>query len=230
MRLIWLVLLLLPAPTAQEAERVFRQMQRTLDEARTFRCAFEGRVTDNEDGGVRMESKCSLTIAKGNRYRIEVRSGLGDDTKLLVIVSDGSKEIWFAEGRQLLSEDAKPDFGRQVHTAFLLMGLEVCRARETDRADQAPGGAEGLSLRLSDFELKGDERVGGRDARVVAYRIAVTEGDTLHGTVWIDARTHLPLKWRLRRTAIDWTITHTVTEQAIDGEIGPTIFVPPAGK
>ena len=70
-------------------------------------------------------------------------------------------------------------------------------------------------------------RIDGRAARAVAYRIAVAGGEAMHAVAWIDAEAYLPLRWELRRAAIDRVITQAVTGSAIDGEIDPRAFTIP---
>ena len=52
-------------------------------------------------------------------------------------------------------------------------------------------------IRVSDFKLGANAKIEGREARVIEYKVAIKDGDTVSAKLWLDAKTHLPLKREL---------------------------------
>ncbi len=73
-------------------------------------------------------------------------------------------------------------------------------------------------LRATDFKAAEGEKVGGRDAKVLRYKLG-----TLGVILWLDARTHLPLKRHIlseKRVVI----TETYKEFTLDPKIDAKVF------
>src|SRR5207244_4136868 len=64
--------------------------------------------------------------------------------------------------------------------------LRMARANERELKPQE-------MLPVSDFKLGDKEKIGGREARRLTYKV-VRDGERDEFTVWIDLLTHLPLK------------------------------------
>src|SRR5262249_9633194 len=90
-----------------------------------------------------------------------------------------------------------------------------------DRAADGPG--RGLDLR--GFRVVAAEKVGGRDAKVVRYKMNMSgiKDDDAVFNVWIDTKTLLPLK-RLIVTKSLGTITEHYNALTLDPKIGPREF------
>lgn len=97
------------------------------------------------------------------------------------------------------------------------------------QAEEKEVALEDMRIKVYDFTLNSAEKVGGRDAKVVRYRFG--EGgacpDDAEVTLWIDAKSLLPLK-RTFITKLDvMRVTEVYSEFKLDPKLDAGVFVIP---
>ena len=184
---------LLAAPAlAQEndAEKLYRAMEKKIRSAQTLRLTFDGEATG---GGQKLTLKGTALVAEGNKGRIEAEfASAGKSTKLLFI-SDG-KTKYMKEGDMVKTEaaeskdSAKPlaMIARVGFLPSLLFGKAEGKDKEAFDIDkEAP---------VKNFKLGVKDKLGKRQAQVVEFEITFGPGASGRAAVWIDTETELPLK------------------------------------
>jgi RNA polymerase sigma factor (sigma-70 family) len=182
---------LVPDP-GNAAEKWFRAMEAKLHEARAVQVTFDLELKGEDRQG---KFKGSLLYTKDNKARLKM-SGKEKGIKVTrEMVSDGKrlKAEEVPEEFDAATDGATPaDLHRRLSTLVSragLRGYNFIFLRGSAEADRD-------LFRVADFEGGGTEKVRGREARVVRFNATMrTESaGTYQVTVWIDARTLLPLK------------------------------------
>jgi outer membrane lipoprotein-sorting protein len=254
-----LVLALLPRVPAQdnEAEKLYRAMEKKITEAKAFKVAFTietGRGT-NRPGLSRLLRKVGLhrrawmtghdterpglfkgflLLTKDNRARLKASGVDFGEVRRWEMVSNG-KQVKFrpfivsgVEGDKEEETVATPG-NLHDHLAARIcswgvypnlprLAASVLGALGAKDPDQA--------VAVEGFKAGATEKVNGRDAKVVHYKLKGSQfkGDESTFTLWIDARTLLPLK-HVSRLGRDWgTITETYQEFTLDLKFDPAVF------
>jgi outer membrane lipoprotein-sorting protein len=206
------------AAEENQAEKLYRNLEKKLRAAKTLRVRFDLAVTDAR--GKEWSLKGSLALGEGDRYRAEARGKLFGEAVEVVEASDG-KSVRSVEGKgKARDEEASPrGAGAYFRTAlpsrgFLLAHLDL--GRRGDAKAAAPSG----------FELAGKDKVGKREARVVKFRLGPKdEKDGMTAKLWLDAKTDLPLKLALAGGKSDVReVTETYTEFAIGPELDKKLW------
>jgi outer membrane lipoprotein-sorting protein len=214
-------------PEPNEAEKLFRQMEAKLANARTVEFQYETVVTYP---GIPEPSKLkgSLSLAEGNKSRLEWHlKGLGVEETQLEI-TDGRKTWTSGKGFTPTKGEAPKWLNEAYRSAAARFALATGLSLHT--------GGEGLKefkaddqFRLSDFKLGDREKVGDKEAQVIHYTVHPKgrKQETASESVWIDTETALPLK-RVARFTTPWTgkmtMTETYTKLNLDGKIDPKQF------
>jgi outer membrane lipoprotein-sorting protein len=218
--------LLLPLLAGQEneAEKLFRDMEKKVLAAKVFSVVGEMQVDGSK--GDKSQVEVSVLLGQGNKARVKATTHVGADKHVLRMVSNGAKM------RLRLASDGQPreqPTPRQLHETLALTftrlgldaGLSPFRPQPPGAADQAP---ENL-LRLADFKTGAAEKVEDRAARVIRYRVS---GPGVPGpariTLWLDARTNLPLKRRIYFEKTKGRITETYKQFLTDPKVDPKYF------
>jgi outer membrane lipoprotein-sorting protein len=191
-----------------EAEKLYRDMEKRIRTAKAFEVTFTYEAGQKKARG-------KLLVAQDNQARLEI-SGLfgGKPDTSFELVSDGkrlktagAKLSVMPSGLPVVepggqSEQPAP---KNLHAAlgatvsrgglwFTVLVLPyLCGGQGGESFD--PDGAES-KMKVYDFKLAGAEKVGERDAKVLRYRFGKGDGcrDDEEITLWVDARTLLPLK------------------------------------
>src|SRR5262249_23113022 len=157
---------------------LYRDMEKKLKEAKAFQVAFAIEIRDISGKDKRVEKgKGSLLLTRDNKARLEANGDLavGPGESPFVMVSDGKQikatKMPKLEGQRWGGPTPK-NFHAQVSTIasragmwFSLLGLPYLIAEEKEIDP------ENLRLQVWDFKAGAAEKVGGRDARVVSYKV-----------------------------------------------------------
>jgi outer membrane lipoprotein-sorting protein len=211
-----------PATSAQdnEAEKLFRAMEKRVLAAQSFEVTFEYGVENRK-------AKGSLLLTRDGKARAKLRGdfGEGGPNSTFEAVSDGkqlvTKQGPSAGGKKVVGKAPKnfhAVFGTTLSRGGVWCGLLVLPHLRAEGKELAP---DQLRIQVSDFKSGGAEKVGGRDARVVRYRLGEGDGDQddAEVTLWLDARTLLPLK----RTVVTKRDVVHVTETYRAFRLDPTV-------
>jgi outer membrane lipoprotein-sorting protein len=226
MRLM-LFALLLPALAAQEseAEKRFRAMEEKILSAKLFQVSGEMNVA----GGKRDKSKfnVSMLLGQGDRARLATVAEVSGEKRNLLMTSDGTRMRLAGTADKQSTERPTPKY---LHRGLALTltrlgltaGLRPFRMRPPAKSEEPePDG----QITLSDFQMGPAEKVEEREARVIRYKAS---GPAAPGpvevTLWLDARTGLPLKRVLNLEKYKARITETYREFHLDPKVNPRVF------
>jgi outer membrane lipoprotein-sorting protein len=176
--------------------------------------------------------KGRLAVAQGNKVRIEMKGEGGGKTMDLLSVSDGTKTVTVNDKKTQPLRDTPKNMGKQVLIAtarggvFAPMFLAVERSAEGEKPGET--NIEEI-LKVSGLKLGKKEKLDGKETQAIEYVLTATSVGSLekiNSTVWVDVKTHVPLK-RLLTTKVgdkDFTITETYSKVVVDGKIDAKTF------
>lgn len=206
-----LLAVLWPTPVGaqdNEAEKLFRGMEKKLIEAKAYEVTFDYQVGKRQATG-------ALLMAQGNKMRLKITGHFDDKPKAsFVVVSDGaqirSKGVKFSvasngqPGMELggQSEWKTPAHFQALVTSISSRGGMWFSTLMFSYLDERAGGlgtdldGEESKMKVYDFKLVGADKLGDRDAKVIRYRFGSGGGCRFDEeiTLWLDAKTLLPLK------------------------------------
>jgi outer membrane lipoprotein-sorting protein len=218
--------LLLPLLAGQEneAEKLFRDMEKKILAAQVF--SVKGEMQVDGGKGDRSRVEVSLLLGQGNKARVKATTHVGADKHVMRMVSNGAKMQLRLAGGGKPRERSTP---RQLHQAMTLtftrLGLTAGPAAFRPQPPGATGQAPESLLQLADFKTGAAAKVEDRDARVVHYRLS---GPGVPGparvTLWLDARTNLPVKRQIYYEKTQGRITETYTEFLTDPKVDARHF------
>jgi outer membrane lipoprotein-sorting protein len=184
MKLQLVAFLLSAAAQDNEAEKLFRAMEKAIDGAKALRVVFE--ATYDKQARNALNLKGTMLLVQGNKLRVEATSlQQGKEIKLLMI-SDGTK-LRVEQNGGLREQDTPRNLYRNLllagKRANLLVGLML-------------GIEEAEEYHVSDFKLGKKEKVGSFETRVLQYNLAFgsRKDNPVNVTLWLDEKTNLPVK------------------------------------
>jgi outer membrane lipoprotein-sorting protein len=213
---------LVPRVHAQqnEAEKLFRAMEKKVTSAKAVRVASDDKV---DAPGIRL--KWMLVFAEGNKCRLE--GSVESEGKVIKesTISDGAKLLSTQRGVPRPKEDAPPDLTTMLQGSILRCGMSVQWLTGLDGKKQ--GFKIDEDFKVTDFVLGDKEKVGEHEAQVVRYNVFLRGKVKLPVSVWLDAKTKLPLK---RVTTIPdkgeqkLTVTETFIQVTLNPKLEPKTF------
>ena len=175
--------------------------------------------------------KGRLVVAQGNKVRIEMSGEGGGKTMDILSVSDGAKMVTVDNKKSQPIQDTPKNLGKQVLAGsarggiFVPMWLAVQVVpegkdpREVDLEE---------SIKVADFKLGKKEKVEDKEAQVIEYVLTAASagGEKINAAVWVDVKTHVPLKRSLTAKIGDkqLTVTETYSKVAVDGKLDDKTF------
>ena len=176
------------------AEKLFRAMEQKVRAAKALKlvCEVEGRLLA---GGGQVKIKASQQFAGPNKARFELHSESFDS----LFVSDGKLEVRREGDRLEEPKKADPQLNEGLTGAIARGGFMLPRL--VLRPEPGSFNAE-KTLLISGFKLGVKERVGDVDGQSVEYSVkfgglATGPAEAVKVTVWIDPKTHVPLKRKI---------------------------------
>lgn len=178
-----------------DAEKRFQAMEAKIAKANTVQVTFDSKVESTKANAT---IKGTLAYGGAGKRRIVADADTKGKVTKIQIVSDGTNEAVSVNGQAMPAKPARTtEMVRHAVTAMLArsgVGLPLMRqGKQDDKEDPLK------TVKVSDFKKGKDEKVGGRQATAIDYKM--TMGDekvTLNCTVWVDTQTNLPLKHVLR--------------------------------
>jgi outer membrane lipoprotein-sorting protein len=214
--------LLFAGPVAaqeNEAEKLFRAMEKKVRAANSLEAAIEGDVKDAKFKG-------KLLVGDGNRFRLETEADVDGNKHHHMLASDG--KVVYSKGVSSASWPARPENADRMRAFFARGGLVACG----DCLDPESGVADlDKAFAPADFKLGAKEKIGGKDAQLIECTLTVAKkggkSETVKMAVWIDTQTQLPLKRRLdakegKEMAV--TVSETYTTFTLDAKIDAKAF------
>jgi hypothetical protein len=206
-----LLVLLLPGSEADQAEKLFRAMEKKIVRAKTLQSDFECRIDNAPLFVFAGSGKGSMTLAEGNRFQVQVTISNSQDGKPVgkgMVTSDGRKlRLVGDETLPTQTTDTPKPSGALLRAAITRTGLFLpfYVLEENEIAVEE-------DFKVADFKLGSKEKIEGRQAQEIQYTLTIMRlpkalrQEPVVVSVWIDTKTNLPLKRVM-------TITH-ITEEA----------------
>jgi hypothetical protein len=193
--LLILVPALAPAQGGDEAKKLFEAMEARLTKAKNVSLSYS--VELEVDGKKLLALKGSLTFAEGDRVCLDAEGNVfGRDAKL-TLISNGKRlrSTSTAELKGQPKEVPTPKnltgaLARLVSRSGIFLGIENLDVDRDQERELKPGEL----FPVSDLKLGGKEKVEGREARVLTYKIVGPRNKAGDVTLWVDLLTRLPLK------------------------------------
>jgi outer membrane lipoprotein-sorting protein len=210
------------AVLGNDAEKLFHEMEKKIAEAKSLRVAADVDVKDKREGGT---LKSTVALAPGNKLRLTMKGKGGGKEVEMEIVSDGNNLFT----RMTPPGDSKQaEVPKNLHT---LMGKVLSRTGPIGAFFIArPRASKELDpeklFRVRDFKLSEATKVNGRDAKVLHYQIDIDGKESAKITLWLDARTLLPLKRVIIPEGMGegTEITETYTEFTLNPQLDAKTF------
>ncbi len=206
------VLLAEAAAQKNEAEQLYRDMEKKLKAAKTLEVVFESKFEEGERGGT---FKGTLKLGEGNKGSLEMQGDVQGKEMAVKLTSDGQKLTTTMTPPGKSQEKPVPKrFGTEARTVVARVGptagmFFVVRVGEAGKEEGEPDIEK--MVQVSDFKDAGKEKVGDREARVIEFKVTLGEKAPATARLWLDAKSHLPLKRALSAKKGEQTMTATET-------------------
>jgi outer membrane lipoprotein-sorting protein len=203
-----------------EAEKLYREMEKKVRAAKTLHVRFDLNITDalGKTGTV----KGTLTLGEGDKYRVDLDGKIFGQTVKGTEVSDGTR-VKVSGNAKPSKDDEKPPagVGAYYRAALPHEGFFMSSLNSNRRADRPPD-----AFHPADFKLAGTEKIAGRDTQIIQYTVTFKGGkDPLPMKLWLDAKTHLPVKLAVTGGKSDVTdVTETYREFTVDPKVDAKAF------
>ncbi len=200
---LWELPASMPLPRENEAEALFRAMEKQIREAKAFRVVAEIRVTSREKGK-KTDSylKGSLVLTRDNRARLTIRGKVEGAALDREWISDGKRITW-KDGLPKPAYLATQTTPEKFHALLSALVLRAGVYGSSESISVANGYGDEIPARVQridawGFRDGGAARVGGREARLIRFKVGL-KGDKGAGqaALWIDARTRMPLRYAI---------------------------------
>jgi outer membrane lipoprotein-sorting protein len=176
-----------------EAEKLFRDLEKKITSAEAVHVVAD--AVAQGKGIKKQKLRSALTFARGNKARLNtkgVAEGASEREVVIEGISDGkTMQISDTPGKERHSTHPTPPYLTE------LLGVTLTRAGAVGLGWEMKEG-EKLDLNkkfpVKDFKMGAGSKVNGRDAKAVHYCLMVDGKDLMQVTLWLDARTLLPLK------------------------------------
>ncbi|HUE16890.1 MAG TPA: sigma-E factor regulatory protein RseB domain-containing protein [Planctomycetaceae bacterium] len=214
-----------PQPTTTEqnqAEKLFRESEKKLADADQAQITVESTLEGAPGQG---SAKGTLLLAKGNKASVVVQGHLRGDEFKASFVSNGTKMKMAVTKLAAQQEQKTPhDLNAMIVGSFSRLGILAGFRNTTQQPGEEEPGLEDM-FKVSDFTMGKKERVAGRDAQVIDYKLVINNSDTAENTIWIDTETKLLLKRVINSKNGNESIRITETYQiCVDGNIDGKSF------
>jgi outer membrane lipoprotein-sorting protein len=225
-----------------EAEKLFRAMEKKIKSAKAIQVnadielrAIKGREDDSKIGKGVSKSKGTLLLTKDNQARLTIRNEyLG-----IMLISNGKQLKLLSDQGDLDEAEARPTPNHLHNLVSTLVGrvgltcgsmivrfapgpqfepVFLAPAEKDFDADKVEGWG------VFGFKASADTKLGGRDAKVVSYRFGTPQKGAIPVTLWLDAKTLLPLKSVVVNKSENLHITETYIDFKLDPKFDAKAF------
>jgi outer membrane lipoprotein-sorting protein len=206
-------------PQPNEAEKLFRDLEKKLATAEAVRAA--GDMTLKAPGK-EAKVEIALTLARGNKSRLKIKGELNGKDVTVETVSDGKdfRAVEGPGGRKGIALHMTEQHNELYGILLTRLGLAglvevppLPKGKKTDLQKMFPVGG---------FKLGKAEKVNGRDARVIHYHVTLGGKVAIQETLWLDAKTLLPMKRSLQAKGKD-DATVAASETYREFRLNPTL-------
>jgi outer membrane lipoprotein-sorting protein len=207
-----------------DAEKLFRQMEKKIQTAKTVQVRFDATISIFGMGG---SIKGTAVHGDGDNMRVDADVAFADKKTKATLIGNGTKVFTKdSEKPAIDTKDSPKGLGNYLRSVLPRVGVfpgldEITKGNELPKIDDI--------FKVSDFKLGAKEKVGSAETRVVEYTVLVRGKDKAAAKVWINTQTNLPAKLELRMESngIAVELSETYAEFAIDGKVDSKLFEMP---
>jgi outer membrane lipoprotein-sorting protein len=199
-----------------------KAMEDTIAKAETAQVGFDAKF---EAKGMEGTMKGTLSVGAGNKARVDADVGIMGQTIKIELVSDGTKLVTKAGDFGTMSKDTPKHLRQAMVAVMARTGVATAIVARKDEPDDNVNPLD--LIKVSDAKKVKEEKVNGRDALVVSYKLTIKDFPApITGSVWIDTQTNLPLKRVLRadKDGESFTITETYSNFRINPKLDAGTF------
>ena len=224
-----LALVLAAEPTPGSAEALFKQQEQQLLKSKTFQSELEIALTPGKDNSM----KGRLLLAQGNKMRMDLAgSFMGKEGKVSMI-SDGTTMRMTSNDLPSKDQAATKELSLIGFASLSRAGIFVplFMSVKTKAPGEKPDPFDiDKQLAISDLKLGKKEMVAGKETQALEYKLLLKSSpEPFLVTLWLDTKTHLPVKRVLtaKKDKEELTVTETYTKAVSDEKIADKEFALP---
>jgi outer membrane lipoprotein-sorting protein len=238
MRCITLLAVALVAAPAygqeNEAERLYRAMEKKIRSAKTVHFAFDGQISAKLKAT--MKGEAWLAEGEKGKFTFALEGDSSGQNLKMTQISDGKWE--YTKGNEQVNVKAKKPEEKKLEKAFGMIarvGMVMAWVTGIDPFTSSPS-KEPFDLdkrtAIKDFKLGAKEKIGKHNTQAVDYQVSLAggRGATAKATVWIDSETKLPVKreFVLQKDGADQgSVSETYSTFTVNGKIDAKVFEVP---
>jgi outer membrane lipoprotein-sorting protein len=227
MRFVTLVATLLVAVPAygqdNDAEKLYRTMEKKVRSAKGIHVVIEGEFSGE---GKKGKFSATLDMAEGNKLRLEMNGAFDGKDMKVISVSDGkaTHTTYNGESTDKGSPLDKGGFAKSLGV-FARAGMLAMMRGQPDGENKEAFDLDKM-LAIRDFKVGAKEKIGAHDTQVVQYVLDPGKEGTAKVSLWIDTKTHLPVKRELMvdDNGKNFHITETISAFDVNPKLDPKLF------
>jgi outer membrane lipoprotein-sorting protein len=175
---------------ANEAEKLFRAMEKTLTDAKTLQVALEAKVVTPK-GDMTLKAKL---IAAGNKWLLKGETSIGGMFHDLDVVYDGKQVKGQVFGKKFSAKDSLNDPNQNLLVgAVRRIGILPALFFGVEKNEKKEASVEDI-YKVSDFKLGDKMKINGRAAQGFQYQLKVPALSAFKAEVVVDTETKVPLR------------------------------------
>jgi outer membrane lipoprotein-sorting protein len=221
--LLTLATALLLGADPESAEATFKKMETTLEKAKSLSTEVEIQMDGGPEKGT---LKGRLLVATGNLVRLELAGEMRKKKTTMTLIADGKKQQMASNESPMQLIDVKTGLTELSMGAFSRGGIFLPWFMVTDSGTESKSIKE--LLVVSDLKLGKKEKVSDVEAQIIEFNIRPQgKGQPIAAQVWVNPKTHLPLKQMVTfgEGKMNIVVTETYQKMTLDAKIDPKEFV-----
>jgi len=221
-----LLMVMVPAQ-GNEAEELFKKMEEKVHKARTIQYESDSAL-EGKQGNQRGSMGTKLMFAEGNKTNFTFNISDGGKKQTMQSISDGKRQKNGKDDKFAKAEETPKHLTAGIATLLTRvggMGGLLFAAPEEENPLKADKLDKDKLARLSDFKLGKKEKIGDVEAQSITYS-AKMGNIKLLVSVWIDAKTNLPVKrvFETGEGAQTMKVTETIKSIKLDEKVDDKLF------
>lgn len=209
---------------AADPEKLYRTMEKTVRAAKSLHVALDSDVDSQTMKGT---AKATIYAAQGNKSRLEIDFEMDGKADKLLFLTDGKAGYTKQgdNGTLVVNPKKAAEQAKLVPVMMARIGFTGARMLIAVKQGEEKEIDFDKDALVTNFKLGAKEMVGAKTAQVVTHQLDF-DGTTAKMSVWIDTKTHLPLKRVLtaEQAGQMFRITETYSTFAIDPKLDAKLF------
>jgi len=205
------------AAEPNEAEKLFRDIEKKLVTAKTLQIHFDLIVSMNDK---KEKLTGTFLLGEGDKFRIEAEGDVFGKALKSICVCDGTNMVLETSAMKSQKTDkASKGIGTFLRGSLPQQGFFVSMLQIQGFSDD-----KSIKKSMTDFKLVGKEKVGTKDTQMIEWSVRENDKETALMKLWLDTKTSLPVKQVWKDTHLKDDITETYSEFIINPKIDTKKF------